>query len=295
MTGEHESDELTPHIYGAGELGVLSLTAPGAAHPRVEFAGGDVFVGLDQIGDDGAAVTQGQAEAWSHPFGEVLATTVGASSPLPEPVDGVILIQDEAQAAGVLLDPLRAAGRGLVGDVVLFVLARQHVALVGADDESGLARVLDLAEQLYEAGGRLVTAHPLMLVDGAWARFPWRERAHSLELRFERVLRLFGVRAYEAQGIVLQRPDVHIADPKIQVLETGVTVTFAAWPKGTATLLPVVDNIIIADPHGGADGAASLSVATLNQFLDAAGDAVVRTGLSPARYFVPGAPPQPAR
>lgn len=78
---------------------------------------------------------------------------------------------------------------------------------------------------------------------------------------------------------------MHIAPAKIRVLESGVTTTFATWPQGTATLLPVVDNVIIADPAG------TLSVATMTQFLDAAGDAVVRTGLSPARYFVPGDQP----
>lgn len=100
------------------------------------------------------------------------------------------------------------------------------------------------------------------------------------------MLRLFSVRAYEAQSIALQRPDVHIADPKIHVRDDGVTLTFAAWPKGTATLLPVVDNVMIADPSG------SISVATMGEFLSAGGDAIVRTGLSPLRYFVPGDAPR---
>ena len=93
------------------------------------------------------------------------------------------------------------------------------------------------------------------------------------------------MRAYERQAPALERPDVHIAEPKIHVRDDGVTVTFAAWPKGVATLLPVVDNVMIADPGG------SLSVATMGEFLAAAGDAVVRTGLSPLRYFVPGDAP----
>ena len=45
---------LVPHIYGASQLGVLSVTAPGPAHPRVEYVGGDLFVGLDER-RDGAA------------------------------------------------------------------------------------------------------------------------------------------------------------------------------------------------------------------------------------------------
>lgn len=270
-------------VYGASELGVLSLTAPGEIHPRVEYVGGEVFVGLDV---DGAAITQGQAESLSRPFRDLLTDAVASVSALPQADAGVIVIDDEATASAVLLDPARIPADAVTGSPVVFALSRSRVAIVGADDEAGVARVLNLAEELYEAGGPLVSAHPIVRVDDAWAPFPWRERFPSLELRFERVLRLFSVRAYEAQTVVLQRPDVHIADPKIQVLETGVTTTFAAWPKGTATLLPVVDNVIIADPSG------SISVATMNQFLDAGGDAIVRTGLSPARYFVPGDAPR---
>jgi hypothetical protein len=270
-------------VYGASELGVLSLTAPGEIHPRVEYVGGEIFIGLDV---DGAAITQGQAESLSRPFRDLLTDAVASVSALPQADAGVIVIDDEATASAVLLDPARIPADAVTGSPVVFALSRSRVAIVGADDEAGVARVLNLAEELYEAGGPLVSAHPIVRVDDAWAPFPWRERFPSLELRFERVLRLFSVRAYEAQTVVLQRPDVHIADPKIQVLETGVTTTFAAWPKGTATLLPVVDNVIIADPSG------SISVATMNQFLDAGGDAIVRTGLSPARYFVPGDAPR---
>lgn len=191
-------------------------------------------------------------------------------------------------AAAVLVDPARVVATGLTGHPVAFVLSRDRLALVEAEDEAGFARVLDLAEALYDAGGPLVSAHPLGREDGAWQPFRGLGRFPALEAHRQRVLRLFGVRAYEAQAVVLQRPDVHVADPKIHVREDGVTLTFAAWPKNTATLLPVVDNVMIADPSG------SISVATMDEFLDAAGDAVVRTGLSPLRYFVPGEPPRPA-
>ncbi|MBT2484539.1 MULTISPECIES: hypothetical protein [unclassified Microbacterium] len=273
-----------PRVYGASELGVLSITAPGEVHPRVEYVGGEVFVGLDDV-PGGPAITQGQAETWKRPFAEAVADAVSRAGALPEPVDGAILVQDEAVAASVLTEPDRVEGAGVSGAPVVFAFARDRLLIVGSDDEAAVTRALDLAEELYEAGGPLVSAHPIVLADGKWAPFPWRERFPSLELRFERMLRLFSVRAYEAQSVALQRPDVHLADPKIHVREDGVTLTFAAWPKGTATLLPVVDNVMVADPAG------SLSVATMNEFLDAGGDAIVRTGLSPLRYFVPGAPP----
>lgn len=272
-----------PRVYGASELGTISLTAAGSAHPRVQFVGGEVFVGLDERG---AAITRDQADQSDHEFGEDVAAAVATTGGLPEPVDGVIVLTDEVVAASVLVEPARAGAAGVAGAPVVLALSRDRLAIVGADDEAAMIRVLDLAETLYEEGAALVSAHPLVVSDGVWAPFPWLERFPSLERRIQRVIRLFGVRAYEAQGAVLQRPDIHIADPKIHVRDDGATLTFAAWPKGTATLLPVVDNVMIADPTG------SVSVATMDQFLDAAGDAVVRTGLSPLRYFVPGDPPR---
>lgn len=272
-----------PRVYGASELGVLSLTAPGDVHPRVEYVGGELFVGLDV---NGAAVTRAQADDRARPFSDLVALAVASADALPEPVDGVVVVEDETQVAAVLVEPARAAVLPLTGPPVVFALARDRLAIVGADDEAGIGQVLDVAESLYDAGGPLASAHPVVLTDGAWAPFQWVDRFPALELRIQRVLRLFSVRAYEAQGVALARPDVHIADPKIHVREDGVTLTFAAWPKGTATLLPVVDNVMIADPAG------TLSVATMDEFLTAAGDAVVRTGLSPLRYFVPGEPPR---
>ena len=285
MTETTAEPAATPRLFGASELGVLSLTAPGDAHPRVEYVGGDLFIGLVDA-RTGAAVTQGEAETWARPFRDVVADAVRRAGELPAVVDGALVIEDETVAASVLLFPSRLHGLALQGTPVLFALARDAVIVVGADDEPAIARVLDRADALYAAGGPLLSAHALTLTDAGWAPFAWREAGPALEIRFERVLRLFAVRAYEAQAPALQRPDLHVAAPKIEVLQTGVTTTLAAWPKGTATLLPVVDNIVVADPAG------TLSVATFDQFLAAGGDAIVRTGLSPLRYFVPGEPPR---
>lgn len=285
MTDASPSAAVTaiPRLYGAGELGVLSVTAPGAAHPRVEYIGGELFVGLDV---DGVALTQGQADALPEPFGQIAATAAASAPALPMAQDGVVVIDDEATATAALLDPSRIPADAFAGAPVVFALSRTRVALVGAQDEAGVGRVLDLADEVYEAGGPVVSAHPLVRAEGAWAPFAWHERLPSLAMRFERMLRLFSVRAYEAQTAALKRPDVQYIDPKIRVLDSGVTTTFATWPKGVASLLPVVDNVIVADRSG------ALSVTTMAQFLEAGGDAIVRTGLSPARYFVPGDQPR---
>lgn len=281
--GDIEMDAV-PRIYGASELGVLAITAPGDAHPRVEYVGGELFVGLTDTGT-GAAITQGQAATWSGPFADAVATAVASAGVVPAAVDGLVLIEDEVLAASVLVDPTRIATAGLTGPPVLFALSRDRVAIVGGDDEIALGHVLDLADELYDAGTPLVSGHPVAVADGQWARFDAVARFPALEMRIQRMLRLFSVRAYEAQSAALQRPDVRLIVPKIRVLETGVTTTFATWPKGTASLLPVVDNVIVADPSG------AISFASMDQFLDAGGDAIVRTELSPVRYFIPGAAP----
>lgn len=274
---------LTPRLYGATELGVLSITAPGEAHPRVLYVGGELFVGLSR--PDGAAITQGEVEGWAEPFADVLAAANSAAAPLPEPTDGVILVEDETLAAAVLTDPSSLAGMPLKGTAVVWALARTTLVISGSDDERGIAKVLELAESLYAAEGPLVSIHPVTLDGSQWAPYQWTAATEEQRLGIHRAIRLFGVRGYEAQTAALQRPDVHVADPKVHVREDGVTVTFATWPKGTATLLPVTDSVVVADPSG------SISVAEFGEFLDAAGDLVVKTGLSPSRYFVRGVQP----
>lgn len=279
-------EPLTPHLYGASELGVLSVTAPGDAHPRVRYIGGDLFVGLDS--PDGTPVTQGQAQAWDRDFVDVLLDTLtpGASIDLPPSVDGVITLDDEALAASILNHPAQ-----LPAGTVVWVLARSTVVIAQAADPRGVAAVIALAESLYASEAPLGSIHPIVVSGDEWAPYDWSAATADQELAVHRVIRLFGVRSYEAQTAALtspalNRPDLHVADPKVHVREDGITVTFAAYPKGTATLLPVTDSVMVADPSG------SISVATFDEFFDALGDRAVRTELSPARFFIPGAAPR---
>lgn len=274
------TDQLTPHIYGASELGVLSLTAPGDAHPRVRYIGGELFVGIDKA--DGAWVTQGEAEGWQRPFDDVLTDSVAGAGALSQPEDGVLLIDDEMLAAAILIEPARLNGLDVKGAPVVWALSRTTVVVSGADDERGIAKVLELAEELYETDGQLASIHPIVVDGDDWAPYDWTAATEVQEMPIHRVVRLFGVRAYEAQTVALQRDDVAVPDPKIHVREDGITVTFAAWPKGTASLLPVTDNVLVADRSG------SISIAEFNEFLDSLGDMVTRTGLSPTRYFIAG-------
>lgn len=276
----------TLRLYGASELGVLSLVAPGDAHPRVRHLGGELFAGLDE---HGVAVAEGQTAPWIPSFPEVLDEVVADSAEPPVASEGIIQIDDEAVAVAALTDPARIPTAGLAGAPVVFALARNRVLIAGADDEAAVGRILDLADELYDDGAPLVSAHPVVLVDGGWDRFDVAAAFPALDPRRQRVLRLWGVRAYERQGEALRdEKDVHVAAPKVHVREDGVTVTFAAWPQGTATLLPVVDNVMIATPEG------KISTTTMNEFLDAAGDRITRTGLSPVRYYVPGDRPRAA-
>lgn len=274
---------LTPHIYGAGELGVLAVTAPGTVHPRVHYLGAELFVGLD---DAGVAVTQGQAQAWPTDFTEVLASTL-ATGTVPAPVDGVITLTDEGVSAQVLVDPGTLEGVALEGAPVVWALSRTTVLVSGADDPRGVAAVLEHAERLCADEAPLVSIHPLVLDQGQWGPYDWRAATSDQTVSVHRVIRLFGVWAYELQTRALtepvrNRPGLTVVDPKVHVREDGVTVTFASYPVGSAALLPVVDNVIIADP-----ATKSLASATFEEFLDSLGDQAVRTELSPARYFIP--------
>ena len=72
-----------------------------------------------------------------------------------------------------------------------------------------------------------------------------------------------------------------VLEPKLDTLDSGVTVTFATWLSGTASLLPVVDNVIVADRKG------KLGVMGFKEFIENSNDEVVRTNLVPIRYFAP--------
>lgn len=284
-TAPRIAEDVRVRLYGASELGVLTLIAPGDAHPRVEYIAGEVFVGLNREAD-GDAVTQGETAGADEAFRAALRAAVPRGADVPPAEAGLIVLSDETTALSVLLGGTRVPDGAVNGARVVFPVARDRVVVIGADDSGAAARALDLAEAAYESGGQMISAHPIALGDTGPTPFDWRAAFPGLEMRFERMLRLVAVRAYEAQTEALRRPDVHVAPAKIHVLDSGATTTFAAWPKGTATLLPAVDNVLIADPSG------QISVAPLEQFLAAAGDAVVRTGLSPTRYFVPGAEPK---
>lgn len=269
----------TVHLYGGNELGVLSLAAWGDAHPRVRHLGGDLFAGLD---DQGAATTEWEASRWIPGFPEVLEKAAQQAAGSLHTSDGMIRINDEAQAVAALLDPTLLPTEGLHGFPIVFALARNNVLVIGADDEAATAMVLDAAEDLFCNGTPLVSAHPLALADNGWDRFDWSAAHPALDGRIRRVLRTFEVSAYEQQTRALSaEKEVHVAEPELHVRDDGVTVTFAAWPKGTATLLPVVDTVMVDDPSG-----TSVAV-TMDEFLVAAGDRITRTGLTPARYFVP--------
>ena len=66
QTSSEIVETATARLYGASELGVLSFTSPGDAHPRVEYVGGELFVGL--VDANGVAITQGVVASWPEPF-----------------------------------------------------------------------------------------------------------------------------------------------------------------------------------------------------------------------------------
>jgi len=275
-------DQLRLQMFDATELGILELSTSAEEMPRVQFVAAEVYIGL-QIGDE-AFVTVAQADAWGVPFTDALKVAFDSLPPLEIGADrGAMEITDERQVAALFLDPSRAASLEVAGDLAIVPLAQKRVVITGTDDEHGFGRALEVADQLLAEGARLASIHPIGSRNGQWFPFPWRDRFPALASTINRVTREFGVRAYGEQASALDAGDVRVLEPKLDKLETGVTATFATWLSGTTALLPVVDNVIIASAQG------QIGVMGFAQFIEQAGDAIVRTELAPLRYYIPDA------
>lgn len=275
------SDRLRLQMFDATELGILELSTPGGDEmPRVQFAAGELYVGL-RLGDEGF-VTVAQAEAWGVPFTEALRAAFDAVPPLDFGTDrGVTELTDEQQVAALLLAPSRAEALEVKGDLAIVPLAQTRVVVTGTDDERGFERALEVADELLAQGSRLASIHPIGSRGGQWFPYPWRDRHPALADAISRVTREFGVRAYREQAAALDAGDVRVLEPKLDKLDSGVTVTFATWLHGTAALLPVVDNVFVATRDG------QVGVMGFARFMELAGDAVIRTELAPIRYYIP--------
>ncbi len=231
--------------------------------------------------DDDAVATVSLADAWEVPFTDALRAALASTAPLDiGTASGLVELVDEEQVAALLLDPSRADGLNVAGDLAIVPLAQTRVVVTGTDDESGFRRALEAADELLAAGARLASIHPVGNRGGRWFAFPWRERFPDLMSAISRVTREFGVRAYAEQKSALDAGRVQVLEPKLEKLENGTTVTFAAWLSGTAALLPVVDNVIVVSKRG------PIGVMGFADFIEQAENEVVRTELAPIRYYV---------
>ena len=272
--------ELRLQMFDATELGILELTTPADQMPKVRFVAAELYAGL-RAGEAGF-VTVAQADAWGAPFTDALKVAFDAVPPLDlGGARGTAEITDEEQVVALFLSPSRAAALGVSGDLAIVPLAQHRVVVTGTDDQAGFARAIEVADQLLAEGDRVASIHPIGSLDGQWFPFPWRDRFPDLAGDISRVARGFGVRGYLEQEAALDAGEVRVLRPRLDTLDSGVTVTVATWLSGTAALLPVVDNVMVA----GRDG--RIGVMGFAQFIEAAGDAVVRTQLAPIRYYIP--------
>ncbi|CAH0123083.1 hypothetical protein [Microbacterium sp. Bi121] len=273
-------ERLRLQVFDATELGILELSIPAEERPRVQFVAAELYVGL-RNGDEGF-VTVEQADAWNVPFTDALKAAFDSVPPL-EIGDAreVMEVTDEQQVAALFLDPSRAAPLAVIGDLAIVPLAQTRMILTGTDDERGFAQALTVADELLADGSRLASIHPVGDKNGQWFPFPWRDRFPALADAISRITREFGVRGYKEQAGALNAGDVRVLEPKLDKLESGVTVTFATWLSGTAALLPVVDNVFVVSAEG------KIGVMGFAQFIEQAGSAVVRTELAPIRYYIP--------
>lgn len=276
-------------LYGAAELGTLASRGDDGAIPRTKRAGGELFVGVDILGDRRTTITQAQDRAW-YKERDVRFSALIRDAAWRAPYDseerhgGHCEITHEEQAAAVFIHSDHSA-RVLArldrdGDTVAIALTATCVIVTSSADEAGIRFIIDRAENLIDTGASFVSIHPLTWRNGQLLRFDWREDFPQFEARIDAVVRRVGVLQYAAQTPALERRGVDVAIPQVIERADGTVATRAIWRQRTRALLPVVDEVVVEDRAG------SRTTMPMAEFLERAGSGVTQTELSPARYAV---------
>lgn len=276
-------------LYGAAGLGMRASSGDTDDLPRTKHVGGELFVGVDVLGDRRTTVTQAQDRVWYEQSNvRFPALTRDAAWRAPYGAEerhrGHCEISDEEQAAAFLVNrdhTARVIARlDKRGDTVVIALAATSVIVTGSDDEDGMRFILDRAQRLIDAGADIVSVHPLIWRNAQWLPFDWRGDFPRLAARIDAVVRRAGALQYAAQAPVLARRGIVVAEVELIDHADGVVTTRAVWRRGTRALLPVVDEIVVEDTTGAA------TVMPMAEFLERAGANVTQTDAAPTRYAV---------
>ncbi len=192
-------DRIAFRLYGAQDLEARRAHSGPGEMPCTKRLGDDLVLGADLKipWEPRATITEAHAEAWEAQHGVRFPALLRAASD-HAPVgrerieDGVCVIRDEQQAAAVLFDPRHSArivkppsgpGFAMRGDLVVLVPSRTCLVMTGSEDEAGVARAIDLAEEAGASGEELVSVQPLVHQWGQWLPFDWGAAFPALATR----------------------------------------------------------------------------------------------------------------
>ncbi len=171
------------------------------------------------------------------------------------------------------------------GDYIAMAPGREMLIVAGSEDRFGLEAMVELAKKAFEQP-RTVSGVALRLAGDEWV--PWMpEASHPLYDEF-RALRIesFG-HDYAEQKELLDAlhektgEDVFVASYSVmQHKDTGNRLSYCVWTKGTISLLPQAERIVL-----GGEGQAPV-MAPWDKVVEIAGDLMTPMGIYPERYRV---------
>jgi hypothetical protein len=197
--------------------------------------------------------------------------------------------QDTYDAARLLLTEL-ISRLELRGDPVALLPQRDHLLLTGADDESGLGRIAELAEPLLAEPHR-VTGRAFVWRDGRWQLFLPPE-THPHHESFRRLVTLTVAEDYNEQRAVLEQRhaatgvDLFVAAVLLRTdVASGEMRSVCTWTEGIRTLLPHADEIAFVVPAE-SESDNEIRLVPWDRPVAPLGHAMEAQGLLPERWLV---------
>jgi uncharacterized protein YtpQ (UPF0354 family) len=177
----------------------------------------------------------------------------------------------------------------VTGDYIAMAPGREMLIVAGSEDEPGLEAMVALAEKALQQP-RTVSGIAFRLDGDEWVS--WMPKAsHSLYDQF-RMLRIQSSgQDYAEQKELLDRlhetrgDDVSVASYSVvQHKDTGHRISYCEWTKGTISLLPQAEWIVL----GGGDR--KRVMVSWDKVAEIVGDLMTPMGMYPERYRVEGFP-----
>jgi hypothetical protein len=196
---------------------------------------------------------------------------------------------DNYDAARVLLTDLIQA-HDVVGEPVVMIPNRDTLLLTGSDDPTGLASVLEAAEEALQLP-RPIYPMPIRLEYGVWTPY-LPEVDHPSHARLKQLLLTARGQDYGEQRLLLDGiyktsgENVFVASYSVvQEKATGRFASYCMWARGMDSLLPKTDLVHLFDPAK-PKGQCIAASGTWEQVSDAVGGLLELAAFYPERFRV---------